>query len=172
MKICLDAYGKKELKILFKNLNISKNTEDLIAELQVYSNRKLNNPDALKFLIELCSISQKELLLDNILFTAKYLNGLGKILQSNITLNLKNNSGENGDPQPTAEQAMEKIKGEYKVNIIKFTNYLKDIILDANEEEKILFEEKYLALTRTSMVNLTSLIYDLSWLKRYNNSKR
>lgn len=172
MKICLDTCGKKELKILYKKLYISKNTEDLIAELQDYSNNKLNNPDDLKFLIELCSISQKELMFNEILFTAKYLNGLGKILQSNITLTLKNNSEENGDPQPTAEQAMEKIKGEYKTNIIKLTNYLKDIILDANEGEKIVFEEKYLALTRTSMVNLTSLIYDLSWLKRYNNSKR
>ncbi|HAX47800.1 MAG TPA: hypothetical protein DCX92_02325, partial [Bacteroidetes bacterium] len=70
------------------------------------------------------------------------------------------------------EEARGKIMAEYKANMVKFTNYLRDLLLDAEEEDRKAMEEKYLTLSRTAMVNLTTLIYDLSWLKRYLNSKR
>jgi hypothetical protein len=150
-------------------MEISTKTENTILELNGFSGSKIKNTLDLSYLIEIADKSQKDKLFYDIQFTAKYLNGLTKILQSNVALTTNPKSGE---PIPTPEQAKEKIMGEYRKNVVKFTNYLKDLLLDADEQIKADFEERYLALNRTSMVNLTSLIYDLSWLKKYYNSKR
>jgi len=153
-------------------MKISSNTSRLVNELTEYSGGKLKNIHELSMLIELAENSKKDKLFYDLQFTAKYLNGLGKILQSNVAITTQKKTGTNGELPPTAEEAREKIMGEYKANMIKFTNYLKDILIDADEVDRKEIEEKYLTLSRTSMVNLTTLIYDLSWLKRYLNSKR
>lgn len=153
-------------------MKISSNTNQLIEELSQYSGSKLKNIPELSLLVELAKSSGKDKLFYDIQFSAKYLNGLGKILQSNVAITTQKKTGTNGEVPPTAEEAREKIMSEYKANMIKFTNYLKDLLIDAEEADRREMEEKYLALSRTSMVNLSTLIYDLSWLKRYLNSKR
>lgn len=153
-------------------MTISDKTKKTIEELYVYSGNKLKNVIEMMVLIEIADQSGKEKLFYDIQFAAKYLNGLGRILQSNVALTTQKKPGSNGVEPPTAEEAREKIMGEYKANMIKFTNYLKDLLLDADEADRKEIEEKYLSLSRTAMVNLTTLIYDLSWLKRYLNSKR
>lgn len=153
-------------------MEISENTKKLVDELYIYSGNKLKNIHEMMLLIELAEISGKEKLFYDLQFSAKYLNGLGKILQSNVAITTQKKPGENGEPAPTAEEARAKIMGEFKTNMVKLTGYLKDMLLDADEADRKDIEEKYLTLSRTSMVNLTTLIYDLSWLKRYFNSKR
>lgn len=153
-------------------MKISDNTKKTIEELYVYSGNKLKNVIEIMVLIEIAAQSGKDKLFHDIQFSAKYLNGLGKILQSNVALTTQKKPGTNGEESPTAEEAREKIMKEYKNNMVKFTNYLKDLLLDADEADRKEIEEKYLTLSRTAMVNLTTLIYDLSWLKRYLNSKR
>ena len=153
-------------------MKISDKTKKTIEELYVYSGKKLKNVIELMVLIEIADQSGKDKLFYDIQFAAKYLNGLGRILQSNVAITTQKKPGSNGGEPPTADEAREKIMGEYKANMIKFTNYLKDLLLDADEADRKEIEEKYLSLSRTSMVNLTTLIYDLSWLKRYLNSKR
>ncbi len=150
-------------------MKISKKTEDLILELNEFSGSKIRNTLDLSYLIEIAEKSNKEKLFYDIQFTAKYLNGLTKILQSNVVLTPKPKIGE---PAPDADEAREKIMEEYKKNLIKFTKFLKDLLQGYDKEIKAGIEERYLALNRTAMVNLTSLIYDLSWLKKYYNSKR
>lgn len=153
-------------------MKISDKTKKTIEELYIYSGNKLKNVIELMVLIELAEQSGKEKLFYDIQFAAKYLNGLGRILQSNVAITTQKKPGENGEEPPSAEEARAKIMGEYKANMIKFTNYLKDLLLDADEADRKEIEDKFLSLSRTSMVNLTTLIYDLSWLKRYLNSKR
>lgn len=153
-------------------MKISGKTKSIMSDLNEYSGGKIKNENDLLALIELAASSDKEKLFYDIQFSAKYLNGLGKILQSNVSLASNKKPGSNGGPAPNAEEAREKVMKEYKENMIKFTNYLKDLLLDADAETRSIFDEKYLALNRTSLVNLTTLIYDLSWLKRYYNSKR
>jgi len=148
-------------------MKVSKKTQELIAELDDYSGSKLKNSLELSYLIEIAGLSEKDKLFYDIQFTAKYLNGLTKILQTNVNLS----SGKNGD-KISNEEAREKIMGEYKSNMVKLTNYLKDLLLEAHESVKADLEKKYLSLNRESMQNLTALIYDLSWLKKFNNSKR
>ena len=153
-------------------MKISSNTNKLIEELSQYSGGKLKNTSELAILVELAHNSGKDKLFYDIQFIAKYLNGLGKILQSNVAVTTQKKPGSNGEAPLSAEETREKIMGEYKANMIKLTNYLKDMLIDAEEADRREMEEKYLALSRTSMVNLTTLIYDLSWLKRYLNSMR
>ncbi len=153
-------------------MKISDNTKKTIEELYIYSGNKLKNVIELMVLIEIAAQSGKDKLFYDIQFSAKYLNGLGKILQSNVALTTQKKPGSNGEELQTADEAREKIMKEYKNNMVKFTNYLKDLLLDADEADRKEIEDKYLTLSRTSMVNLTTLIYDLSWLKRYLNSKR
>ena len=153
-------------------MKISTKTKKIVDELYDYSGKKLKNVPELMNLIELAGVSEKDKLFYDLQFTAKYLNGLGKILQSNVSLTTHKKTGTNGNPEPSAEEARAKVMAEYKTNMMKFTNYLKDLLLEADDNTRKELEEKYLTLSRTAMVNLTTLIYDLSWLKRYYNSKR
>lgn len=150
-------------------MKISKKTEEIILELNEFSGTKLKNPLDVSYIIEIAGQSGKDKIFYDLQFSAKYLNGLTKILQSNVALTTNPKSGE---PAPDPEQARAKIMEEYKKNVIKFSSYLRDILADAEPQTKTQFEERYLALNRTSMVNLSSLIYDLSWLKKFLNSKR
>lgn len=153
-------------------MKISGKSKDILKVLNEYSGGKIKNETDLLALIELAALSGKDKLFYDIQFAAKYLNGLGKILQTNVSLAANKKPGSNGGPAPDADEAREKVMKEYKDNMMKFTAYLKDLLLDADAETRSVFDEKYLALNRTSLVNLTTLIYDLSWLKRYYNSKR
>lgn len=150
-------------------MKISDNTEAVILELNEFSGSKIKNPLDISYLIEISAKSSQDKLFYDLQFSAKYLNGLTKILQSNVTLTANSKSGE---PLPDAEEARLKIMDEYKKNLIKFTAYLKDLLSEAETDVKTQFEERYLSLNRTSMANLTTLIYDLSWLKKYYNNKR
>lgn len=150
-------------------MNISKKTEEIILELNEFSGSKIKNPLDVSYLVEIAALSKKDKLFYDLQFSAKYLNGLTKILQSNVALTTNPKSGE---PPPNSEETRAKIMDEYKKNVIKFSSYLKDIIVDMEPQTKAQFEERYLALNRTSMVNLSSLIYDLSWLKKFLNTKR
>lgn len=150
-------------------MKISSKTTDIILELNEFSGSKIKNTLDLSYLIEVAEASGKDKLFYDIQFTAKYLNGLTKILQSNVVLTPKPKIGE---PAANPDEARDKIMEEYKKNILKFSAYLKDLLAEADEQTRADIQERYLALNRTSMVNLTSLIYDLSWLKKYYNSKR
>jgi hypothetical protein len=152
-------------------MKLSQKTSDLISELDRFSGSKIKNADDLSFLIEITESSQKQKLFGDIQFTAKYLNGLTKILESNVNLSTNKNTG-NGEPQPDIGESREKILQEYKANMLKLIAYLKDLLTEADGNVKGMLEEKYLALSKESMKNMTTLIYDLSWLKKFNNSKR
>ena len=155
-------------------MDISKKTRAVVTELIGFSGSKIQNPDELSVLIELAESSNKEKLFYDIQFVSKYLNGLGKILKTGISLPPGTGKNTNGDDSssPSPDEAKEKIMAEYKSHIMKLTNYLNDLLLEADENTRKEITEKYLSLSRTSLVNLTTLIYDLSWLKKYYNSKR
>lgn len=153
-------------------MKISDETTSLVNDLIGFSGSKIKNPDVVAALIQLSRNSGKDKLFYDLQFSAKYLNGLGKILQSNVAVTTQKKPGENGGPMPTAEEARLKVMNEYKSNIVRFQNYLKDILIEADETDRNELEGKFLTLNRTAMANLTTLIYDLSWLKKYFNSKR
>jgi hypothetical protein len=153
-------------------MDISKKTRSVIEELDKFSGSKIQNRNELSILIELSDTSGKDKLFYDIQFVSKYLNGLGKILKTGISLPAGKSTNGNEDSRVSPDEAKEKIMTEYKDHMIKLTNYLNDLLIDADESVKSEITAKYLSLSRTSLVNLTTLVYDLSWLKKYYNSKR
>jgi ferritin-like protein len=150
-------------------MKLSKKTKDTALELNRFSGYKIKNPDNISLLIEISGKSEKEKTFKDIQFTAKYLNGLGKVLHKNITT--ATDAKQNGK-KISAEEARKKIMDEFKMNMKKFAEMLTEYIKDADETSQTDFKGKYLELNRESLQNLTTLIYDLSWLKMYYNAKR
>lgn len=148
-------------------MNISEQTAKIISEIKKFSAGKLKNEQDVSILIEASSASSKQKLFEDMIFTAKYLNGLGKILHSNRMTSLKTNE----DKEKMSENAEEKIKNEFRQNMIKLNSQITDLLESIPADDKKYFNEKYQSLNRTSLVNLTNLIYDLSWVKKYLNSK-
>jgi hypothetical protein len=152
-------------------MKISENTAEIISDIKKFSGSKLKNEQDISVLIEAAFEKDKKKLFNDLVFTAKYLNGLGKILHSN-----NSNSPASAEPKIDSgkidENAEEKIRNEFKQNMLKLSSQISDIIINIPAEDKKSFENKYLAMNRTSLVNLTNLIYDLSWVKKYLNSRK
>lgn len=144
-------------------MKISGTTTDTVLDIKEFSGNKLKNELDISLLIE--SSAGREKLLNDTSFTAKYLNGLGKILHSA-------NPAAGIDGKTIDEDARDKIRNEFQQAMMKLTLQLSEIIKDIPADDKKAFEDKYLAMNRTALVNLTTLIYDLSWVKKYLNVKR
>ena len=152
---------------------VSPETQNLISELNKFSNSKIKNLNDLELLVEASKTSGKEKLFDDIIFSAKYLNGLGRILQVGFNGGVRQGVNLNGSKkEPISDDALDKIRNEYKQNLKKISNSLKDLIQSLEESECTEFTAKYLSLTRESMVNLSRLIYDLTWLKTFKNKRK
>lgn len=150
-------------------MGISEKTAELVSAIKEFSGSRLKNENDLSVLIESAQTGGNQELFSDLIFTAKYLNGLGKILHSNISTAIEGKpEGEN----KLDENAEEKIRNEFSQNVIKLSKQISKLISGMKSEDKKNFEEKYLAMSRASLVNLTNLIYDLSWVKQYFNSKK
>jgi hypothetical protein len=150
-------------------MSLSQPTQQLLEDLIKFSGSKIKNKEDLGILLEASLKNEQERLLNDLTFTAKYLNGLGKILRDNIIPQPVKGVSENKLlDEPTAI----KIRDEFKEHIQKLILQLTAMTKDINEPDRNKIEEKYLTMTRASMINITSLIYDLSWLKKYYNSKQ
>ena len=146
---------------------LSESTSTLLSELQKFSGNKLKNREELCLLLQAAIQSNNERLLKDLAFTAKYLNGLGKILKEKTLGKSSKGVTESNTLDQSAE---EKIRSEFKEHIQKFTFQLNTLIKDLDGSDRKSIETKFLNLTRSSMMNLTTLIYDLTWLKKYWNS--
>lgn len=147
-------------------MKISGSTIKLISDIKNFSGGKLKNEEDISILIEASSGKAEKLVFKEMVFTAKYLNGLGKILHSNRKAALTASS----DGKKIDENSEEKIKNEFKQNMVKLSTQISDLITGIPAEDKKSLEDKYLAMNKSSLVNLTNLIYDLSWVKKYLNS--
>jgi|SRR4030095_4497124 hypothetical protein len=150
-------------------VNISTETQKLVNELNEFSGFKLKNSSDLSRLIEIAAITGDGKLYYDLQFHAKYVNGLTKILQSNLSVS-SNPSG--FSVAPSNDEAKEKIRKEFQSSVVKFKELLKKLLENAEPDTKTELEKKYLSMTRESFLKLNSLIYDLSWLKKYYNSKK
>jgi len=148
-------------------MRISEATKIVLDELNRFSGLKLKNFQDLAVLMELGRESEE--LLEEAAFTAKYLNGLGKILQGGTVPT----PPLNGDKKKyILPEAMEKVRNEYKQSLHKLGNQLKELTGKLEKKEQDRFNSKYFSPTQDSLVNLSMLIYDLSWLKVYRNKQR
>ncbi|MFI5144674.1 MAG: hypothetical protein ACHQJ4_03690 [Ignavibacteria bacterium] len=144
---------------------IPQNKTEFIDSLAEFSQDKIKNMEDIGSLFE-SYISDRETFYD-LIFTAKYLNGLGRILQKGFA-----NIAPDKLTTENEQDSQRKIRGEYKTQLEKFIRIFNELAEKLPQDEQERFNEKYFKLDRSSMVNVTTLIYDLCWVKKYINSEK
>jgi len=134
------------------------NTANLVEEINVFSEQKLKRKDDLKILLEMSFKNEKSALLENLLFTAKYIRGLERVLKK-------------GSMNPEISN-IEQIKQDYTNNIKKLIDQIKELISFADTEVNSYFEERYFKLTQEGFQSLSELLEDLEWTKMYFNRQK
>lgn len=136
-----------------------KAAEEFCISIDEFAQGKLNNADDLTRIVEIIFKIDKKELLEDLSFSAKYSQGLLKIIQS------RSNNIE--------DDYFERIKVEYTEAVKKVRELLTTILDDGLPFIKQIFIDKYLSLTHESLNNLNLLMSDLSWVKMFlNDTKR
>ncbi len=139
-------------------MDYKKEADVLFNELLNFSNNSLNMPEDIKRIIEI-SLQHNEIkTLEEISFSAKYTQGLLKII--------RNKSNEIDD------QYFSKIQDEYSENIQKIKENLIKLVNYQGAFIENIYNEKFFTLTQKSLQNLNFLCSDLSRLKSLLNDKK
>jgi hypothetical protein len=137
--------------------NMSSSVE-LLREVDNYSGNKIRKREDLQILFEEALKKGNEGKLDELSFTAKYVQGLKRVMQQAQ----KNN--EIGD--------ISNIKKDYSASISKVYEQIRELLEESNEGLKGQFEATYLQMTQESFQNLNYLLEDLEWTKKYINQQK
>ena len=137
-------------------MRFSEETIDLILDIKEYSGGKLKNEFELSALIEFTINRQNNKTFDDIIFKAKFLKGLSKVLAGKIE----------------SKESRDKLFSEYTEEFKNFTELIKDTlsILDPIVSES--FMQKFFKLTPECFMNLNLLLEDLSVCKDFFNDKK
>ncbi len=135
-------------------MKISDNTVKLLERINEQSRKPLKNTYEVSLLLESAISFSKATEFKDLIFTAKYINGLKNVLSNRII---------NGD------EIMEKLFDEFNKNIQKFIELLKKMVITSGEKSEEFFRVKYFNLHQESMVNSMELIEDLTYIKEYFN---
>lgn len=141
-------------------IKFSQVTTDLIFDVQDFGGRNIRQILYVSILTELTFSEGKNILFNDLIFKAKYLKGLKKISQKDI-------SGINIDIQT----ANDKIIAEISAELNNLKNLIRDIISNASPDEKIDFENNFFLMETGSLANYYELIEDLAMFKEYFNAK-
>ncbi|MEP7146045.1 MAG: hypothetical protein ABI792_03435 [bacterium] len=136
-------------------MSIKINAENIIDEINEFSERPLMNRFEISVIIEFICVSDNKLFKD-LIFQAKYVNGLKNVI-SGRSIN--------------KDDYMEKLFEEFNKSLERFISLLREAVLKLNDSGIKFFDEKYFKLTHESMVNMMKLIDDLTIVKEYFNRK-
>ena len=137
-------------------MRFSEETIDLILDIKEYSGGKIRNEFELSALIEFTVNKQNKKAFDDIVFKAKFLKGLSKVMAGNIE----------------SKENREKLLAEYTEELKKLTELIKGTL--SNPEPIVIntFNQKFFELTPECFMNLNLLIEDLSVCKDFFNDKK
>jgi hypothetical protein len=129
-----------------------------INDVEKFSKDKLKRKAELIRIYEEALKSNNEKLFDDLAFTAKYVQGLMRVVKSgSVNPDIKN---------------LDSIKKDFTDNMNKVVLKIKELISSADENLKIHFEQTYFELSQQGFVNLAELLSDLEWTKIYLNDSR
>ncbi len=131
------------------------NTEKLIQEIEVFSQNGLKRKKDLTLLLFLAYSNDMKETVEELSFTSKYVQGLFRVLEK-----------ASGNAEV---QNMGQIKTDITINLEKVKENIKQLLYNAEDADKNHFNETYLQLTQNSLFNLTELMSDLEWTKKYFN---
>lgn len=132
-----------------------KNATSFCEEVEKFSQSRLLVKSDLQTLVFTAVNSLNEELFFSIAFTAKYVQGLLRVIQQ---------AGTNPEIKN-----LQQIKIDLTENMEKISLDLRTLLAGSSSENKAAFEEKYLALTAESFANMRNLLNDLEWVKIYQN---
>ncbi|GAB4291119.1 MAG: hypothetical protein Kow0098_10130 [Ignavibacteriaceae bacterium] len=132
------------------------NSEILLKEADKFSDYKLQEKQDLLVIID-CSLKIGIDEFEEIIFTAKYISGLLRVMQKLPGIQAKN---------------PELIQRDLTENINKIIAKLRDVISFSDESVRLRFEKKYFEANQKSFNNLRTLITDLEWIKIYRNAQK
>jgi hypothetical protein len=133
------------------------NIENFMEDLKKFSGNKINNTEDLKFLISSVYKNNRVEEFEQITFTAKYINGLKRVLKSG-----------SGNPEISN---INQIREDLADNYNKITVQINKLLANEKEGSLLLFKQKYLGFDQESFTNLNSLLNDLEWCKMYQNQR-
>jgi len=137
-------------------MRFSEETIDLILDIKEFSGGKLKNEFELSALIEFTHTNKSDISFNDIIFKAKFLKGLAKVMA--VSVESKENS--------------EKFMTEYTTELKKLTELIQKGLQKSDPLILNTFKNKYFDLTPESFINMNFLIEDLSVCKDYFNDKR
>ena len=135
-----------------------KNAVEFVNEVEKFSKSKLKRKAELIRIYEESLNNKKEALFEDLVFTAKYVQGLLRIVNNDAVTSGVNN--------------IEQIKKDFSDNLNKVVDKIKEIISNTDENMKLHFEQTYFELSQQGFLNLSELLSDLEWTKLYMNEKK
>jgi hypothetical protein len=128
---------------------------EFIKEIEDFSGNQLKRKEDLSTLIQLGYSNEQKEIIEDLSFTSKYVQGLFRVL--------KQASGN------TEIQNFSQIKTDITNNLEKVKEKIEQLISNADESTKRYFRDNYLQLSQNSLFNLTELMSDLEWTKKFLN---
>jgi hypothetical protein len=135
---------------------IGDKTRDFVRQLDDFSAHRLTRQDDLAVLLELTLTKDLKKELEEIAFLAKFLSSTYAIL--------KRSSYE--------AVGYDKLSTEFRTNLDKVTEMLKNIVAEAPSATKEDFSSRFFSLTADGFESLMDLLYDLAWLKNWINDQK
>jgi len=132
-------------------MTFSKETTDLIFDIMKFSNGLFKNTFELSVLIEHTISSDNPQLFSDIIFKAKYIKGLLKIIKDN----------------PQKDDKTEKIHNEFSGNLIDLKEQILNLLQKIDDEIHNSFQTKYFEMNIDSLNNYYGLIDELAKCKDY-----
>jgi hypothetical protein len=130
----------------------------IIEEIDDFSEHRLNKKTDLKTLYSLSIMLDEGKTFEELSFTAKYAEGLMRVLKTGMN-----------NPEV---KSLEHIKKDFTHNMQKIVDQMKEIVVNADEQIKRYFEKTYFDMSQQGMQNLTLILSDLEWSKKYFNIQK
>lgn len=146
-------------KLLIRNqMVITEQTRNFVKAVDEFSGKKLNLRDELCVIVEYFASANDADKFEELIFKAKYLNGL---------MNVFSSAAKNSEVTNT-----EQIKEDFTHNFGLFRDILSSVTASLEENLQEEFQRKFLELSPEAMMNTKTLIGDLDRVKRYLNDVR
>jgi hypothetical protein len=137
-------------------MNEELRADEYVEEIDNFSRGKLNCKEDLKILLKHIFSYSNEEQLNELSFTAKYVQGLFRAINQ-------------GSANPEIKN-IDDLKKEITQNIEKCVSILKEVIPE--EECNAYWNERYFELNTKSFFSLKYLLSDLEWVKMYRNDAK
>ena len=129
-----------------------------VESIEAFSDYKLKRKVELLRLYEEVQKNNDFRLFEDMVFNAKYIMGLLRVVKSSANIPEIHN--------------IEQIKKDFSDNMEKIVEQLKTITRNSTVEMKEHFEDTYLKLSQEGFLNLSELLSDLEQVKKYLNEKK